>query len=132
MKKPLTIFGHLLLALMLCVSQGAAQAQDAVFSEAELDQMMAPIALYPDSLLAQILMATTYPADVAEAVSWSKDNSDRDGDADGTDFLIWQDAFGSTGGGETPQIAAVPEPQTLVLLLVGAMTAAAVRRWSGV
>ena len=81
MKKPLTIFGHLLLALMLCVSQGAAQAQDAVFSEAELDQMMAPIALYPDSLLAQILMATTYPADVAEAVSWSKDNPDRDGDA---------------------------------------------------
>ena len=48
------------------------------FSEAELDQMMAPIALYPDSLLAQILMASTYPADVAEAVQWSKDNPDQE------------------------------------------------------
>ncbi|MCG6899550.1 MAG: DUF3300 domain-containing protein, partial [Gammaproteobacteria bacterium] len=56
------------------------QAEDAVFSEAELDQMMAPIALYPDALLAQILMATTYPADVAEAVTWSKNNPDQQGD----------------------------------------------------
>jgi hypothetical protein len=31
------------------------------FTAAELDQLMAPIALYPDALLAQILMAATYP-----------------------------------------------------------------------
>ena len=66
---------------MLCLSFGSVQAEDATFSEAELDQMMAPIALYPDSLLAQVLMAATYPADVAEAVKWSKNNPDKDGDS---------------------------------------------------
>ena len=62
MKRPLAILSEVLFAAMLCLSMGAAQAEDATFSEAELDQMIAPIALYPDSLLAQILMATTYPA----------------------------------------------------------------------
>jgi len=81
MRKLLAISGKLLFAIMLCLALGTAQAEDATFSEAELDQMMAPIALYPDSLLAQILMASTYPADVAEAVQWSKDNPDQDGDA---------------------------------------------------
>jgi hypothetical protein len=81
MRKLLAISGNVLFTVMLCLSLGTAQAQDATFSEAELDQMMAPIALYPDSLLAQILMASTYPADVTEAVQWSKDNPDQDGDA---------------------------------------------------
>ncbi len=81
MKRLLAISGKLLFVVILCMSLGTAQAQDPAFSEAELDQMMAPIALYPDSLLAQILMATTYPADVTEAVQWSKDNPDQDGDA---------------------------------------------------
>jgi hypothetical protein len=81
MKKLLAASGKLLVAAMLYLSLGAVQAQDSTFSEAELDQMMAPIALYPDSLLAQILMAATYPADVAEAVQWSKDNPDQEGDA---------------------------------------------------
>jgi len=80
MRKLLAIFSNTLLAAMLCLSQGAAQAE-ATFSEAELDQMMAPIALYPDALLSQILMATTYPADVAEAVKWSKNNPKQEGDA---------------------------------------------------
>ena len=39
---------------------GNTTAQDK-FSKEELDQMLAPIALYPDSLLAQMLMAATYP-----------------------------------------------------------------------
>ncbi|WP_310446636.1 DUF3300 domain-containing protein [Thiobacillus sp.] len=51
------------------------------FSTEELDQMLAPIALYPDSLLAQVLMASTYPADVAEAAKWSKANPKMEGDA---------------------------------------------------
>ena len=45
------------------------------FTQAELDQMLAPIALYPDSLLSQVLTASTYPQDVAEAASWSRVNS---------------------------------------------------------
>jgi hypothetical protein len=80
MRKLLAISGKLLIVAVLYLSLGAAQAQDPTFSEEELDQMMAPIALYPDSLLAQILMAATYPADVAEAVEWSKNNPDQDGD----------------------------------------------------
>jgi hypothetical protein len=81
MRKLLAISGDIVFAVMLCLLLGTAQAEDATFSEAELDQMMAPIALYPDSLLAQILMAATYPADVAEAVKWSKDNPEQQGDA---------------------------------------------------
>jgi hypothetical protein len=57
-----------------------AAAKDAVFTEEQLDQMLAPIALYPDPLLAQVLMATTYPGEVAEAVTWSKANPDAKGD----------------------------------------------------
>ena len=38
-----------------------ATAKDPVFTQEQLDQMLAPIALYPDPLLAQVLMATTYP-----------------------------------------------------------------------
>lgn len=40
------------------------------FSQAELDQMVAPIALYPDALLAQVLMASTYPLEVVSATRW--------------------------------------------------------------
>jgi hypothetical protein len=40
------------------------------FSQAELDQMLAPIALYPDELLSQILMAATYPLEIVEAARW--------------------------------------------------------------
>ena len=52
-----------------------------VFKPEELDQMLAPLALYPDSLLAQVLMAATYPGDVADAVAWSKAHPDSSGDA---------------------------------------------------
>ena len=42
-------------------------------SPARLGQMLAPIALYPDDLLADILMAATYPLDVVEAARWLQD-----------------------------------------------------------
>ena len=57
-----------------------AAAKDAVFTQEQLDQILAPIALYPDPLLAQVLMATTYPGEVAEAVTWSKAHPDAKGD----------------------------------------------------
>ena len=50
-------------------------------SRQQLDQLLAPIALYPDALLSQVLMASTYPADVAEAVAWSKAHPNDKGDA---------------------------------------------------
>ncbi|TAL10130.1 MAG: DUF3300 domain-containing protein [Nitrospirae bacterium] len=50
------------------------------FAQQELDQMLAPIALYPDSLLSQILMAATYPLEVVEAARWSKANPNLTGE----------------------------------------------------
>ena len=40
-----------------------------------LDQLVAPIALYPDSLVAQILTASTYPQQVTDADNWSRQNA---------------------------------------------------------
>ena len=53
-------------------SYGQAAPDRPAFSQAGLDQMLAPIALYPDALLAQILMASTYPADVVQAARFSR------------------------------------------------------------
>jgi Protein of unknown function (DUF3300) len=41
----------------------------------QLDQLLAPIALYPDALLAQILMAATYPLEIVKAGRWLRDPS---------------------------------------------------------
>lgn len=65
----------------------AAQAQaqstwrtQAPFSQQELDQMLAPIALYPDALLAQVLMAATYPLEVVQAARFLQRNPGLSGD----------------------------------------------------
>jgi hypothetical protein len=61
--------------------QVQAQAQAThVYTQAELDQMLAPIALYPDALLSQVLMAATYPIEVVEAARWSRANPGLQGD----------------------------------------------------
>lgn len=44
------------------------------FKKEELEQLVAPIALYPDALVAQILMASTYPLEIVSAARWSKAN----------------------------------------------------------
>jgi hypothetical protein len=70
---------------------GAASAQDAqavpaeeqqqpLLREAQLDQLVAPIALYPDPLLAQVLMASTYPLEVVQADRFAKANKGLKGD----------------------------------------------------
>jgi len=53
------------------------------FSPEELEQLAAPVALYPDSLLAQVLMASTYPVEIVEADRWVKadNNAKLTGDA---------------------------------------------------
>lgn len=54
--------------------------QEYKFSKEELTQMLAPIALYPDALTAQILMASTYPLEVVEAERWRSQNLQLQGD----------------------------------------------------
>jgi hypothetical protein len=76
---------HRILAslLALTVLAGAAQAQTAypppppppsavaaLYAPAQLDQMLAPIALYPDPLLTSILTAATYPVEIDAAAQW--------------------------------------------------------------
>jgi len=48
-------------------------ADDDKFTKQELDQMLAPIALYPDELLSNVLMASTYPLDVVAADRWRRE-----------------------------------------------------------
>jgi len=72
------IAGFLLFALLWMACSAWAQ-ESTPFKAEELDQMLAPIALYPDSLLSQVLMACTYPADVAEAAKWVEANPDLKG-----------------------------------------------------
>ena len=76
----------LLLLAMAAPLLGAlrsSHAQDAPkpFKPEELDQMLAPLALYPDALLAQTLMAASYPLEVVDAARWSKANPTLKGDA---------------------------------------------------
>ena len=66
------------LVLAVCAFPALALAQE--FSKEQVDQLTAQIALYPDSLLSQVLMASTYPADVAEAAKWSREHPDAKGD----------------------------------------------------
>jgi uncharacterized membrane protein YgcG len=47
----------------------------------QLQQLVAPIALYPDSLVAQVLAASTFPAEIVEADRWVQANPDLKGDA---------------------------------------------------
>src|ERR1700680_338006 len=60
-------------------------------SPEELDQLVAPIALYPDALVAQILAAATYPTEVVEVDRWMQQHPDLKGDtlAQAADAQSW-------------------------------------------
>jgi hypothetical protein len=81
-----TIVMHALLWLLVAflaappglMAQGSGAEPE--FSQEELDALVAPIALYPDALLAQVLMAATYPLDVVQAARWVKANPNLRGD----------------------------------------------------
>ncbi len=64
-------------------TQAAAAAPDQApkLSQDQLESLVAPIALYPDPLLAQCLAASTYPLDVVEAQQWLSQNSSLKGEA---------------------------------------------------
>ncbi len=85
MRRNVFLIRALIGILVVMMVPYGAFAQDAgtagAFSQQELDQMLAPIALYPDSLLAQVLIAATYPDQVTEADRWLKENQGLKGDA---------------------------------------------------
>ncbi len=72
--------------LVLTPPQAYAQDIDTLepsekYSREELTQMLAPIALYPDTLLSQVLMASTYPIEVIEADRWVRMNPELTGES---------------------------------------------------
>jgi hypothetical protein len=75
------IFLLLLLAPLCARAQSQGQPGTAATSDApllkqpELDALLAPIALYPDPLITNIVMAATYPLEIVQADRWMKDNS---------------------------------------------------------
>jgi len=74
------------IAVLVLVSSSAAQAQTShsntpSFSTEQLEQLAAPIALHPDPLLSQILMASTYPTEVVQAARWVRENANVKGQA---------------------------------------------------
>jgi hypothetical protein len=91
MNKEMAMVGtlsRLIMAALLCLLPLGALAQtpaaapsQALLKPAELDQLVAPIALYPDPLLSEVLIASTYPLEVVQADRWAKSNSSLKGEA---------------------------------------------------
>jgi Protein of unknown function (DUF3300) len=91
MNKEMAMVGtlsRLITAALLCLLPLGALAQtpaaapsQALLKPAELDQLVAPIALYPDALLSEVLIASTYPLEVVQADRWAKSNNSLKGEA---------------------------------------------------
>ena len=65
----------ILIALPLqSLAESNNDASQKKLSKEELAQLLAPIALYPDDLVSQILMASTYPLEIVQADRWVKKN----------------------------------------------------------
>src|SRR6516162_10119023 len=75
------VLGALLLAVPSVGPARSQNAPSAQRSAAQLEQLVAPIALYPDALLSQVLMASTYPLEVVAAARWSQANTGVTGQA---------------------------------------------------
>lgn len=60
----------LALSMLATMCALAPARADELLSPPQLEQLVAPVALYPDSLLSQVLMASTYPLEVVEAQRW--------------------------------------------------------------
>jgi hypothetical protein len=75
------LIGLLAICLALPAPVFAQGGPAKTFKQEELDQLLAPVALYPDDLLTQILMASTYPLEVVQAERWAKQNKSLKGDA---------------------------------------------------
>ncbi|HJT62118.1 MAG TPA: DUF3300 domain-containing protein [Burkholderiales bacterium] len=69
-----------LLGLLAAIAIGAPAFAQKVYSQAELDALLAPVALQTDGVLSQVLMAATYPEDVAAAAAFSRANPHLRGD----------------------------------------------------
>ena len=89
LKQGFAVFVSLSLVLGIAREAFADQADQSVVAPTpatqqtpeQLQQLVAPIALYPDALVAQVLAASTYPVEIVEADRWMQDHSELKGDA---------------------------------------------------
>jgi hypothetical protein len=85
-------------------AQQAPTPSQQLLSNQQLDALVAPIALYPDTLLSEVLMASTYPLEVVEAARWADANKNLKGDAlkATIDKQAWDDSVKSLAA--TPSV----------------------------
>ena len=100
--RPLSVLAAAIVMLLVLGGPATLVAQDSYgqpaypnsrqpLSTGQLEQLVAPIALYPDALVAQILAASTYPQQVAEADQWRQSQNDASPEAiaDGAAAQPW-------------------------------------------
>jgi uncharacterized membrane protein YgcG len=75
------LFAVLLLGSVVVLAQQAPPPPDQTLSPDQLNDLVAPIALYPDPLLSQVLVAATYPLEVVQAYQWAQKNTGMGGPA---------------------------------------------------
>src|SRR5262249_31210738 len=83
----LSVLAYLTLVPFVASAQGPspssnppATTSDELLKPEELDALVSPIALYPDPLVAEVLMASTYPLEVVQAERWATKNKNLKGD----------------------------------------------------
>jgi hypothetical protein len=88
---------HAALAQTPAPAQPASAPAQQPLNNAQLDALVAPIALYPDALLSEVLMASTYPLEVVEADRWIGTNKTLKGDTlkAALDKQSWDDSVKS-------------------------------------
>jgi len=83
----MTLVSRWLAALLMIAMLGPAGPSSAAgkvsdpLPKDQIEQLVAPLALYPDALLTQMLMASTYPLDLVQADRWVQDHPDLQGEA---------------------------------------------------
>jgi hypothetical protein len=80
-KRLFLLFACFVSMLGFCASVQAQEPERITFSQEELDQLLAPVALYPDTLLTQVLMAATYPMEAVQAARFARQNPGLGGEA---------------------------------------------------
>jgi hypothetical protein len=77
-------------------AQAGAPSQQTL-TDAQVDALVSPIALYPDALLSEVLMASTYPLEIVEADRWVQSNKNLKGDRlkAAVDQQSWDDSVKS-------------------------------------
>ncbi len=74
LRRTVVLITMLTFALLSYQAYAQSEPTQPTFSKEEIEQLVAPIALYPDPLIAQILMASTYPLEVVSAARWVEAN----------------------------------------------------------